>query len=257
MHRFLVAEAFAERIVEQSCFELCQQHTAYGVVKHSRVEYRVGNQAGYFGKAVARRFHIESCHNCLPRGLGLGVGCIVECAEHFDGAPVGIHISFKFPFVAEQLCENVVRSRVWLALPRVVGRHNGHYRQCANHLFKRIHIYVEQFACAAVHSGEIKPSRRIAVRAEVFQHRRDSVVKIALYLAAGKSRVKEGVFAVGFLNASPAQVAHDVDAGRKHLVDSLIVKIAGGSGRAAVCQIGIEGRGKSYVLRKDGRPFVD
>ena len=194
---------------------------------------------------------------------------IVTLIEVADGPAVGDDVTIKTPFVAEKIEEKLIGTG-GLAADGVVGAHDGVGVALRNRSAEGGSVGVVEIVERDGNIEAMAKGLRAAVNGIVFRSGNGLEVMEILALKAGdksdaESCGEEGIFAVGFLPASPARIAKDVDVGGPEgetvvaagvVVESSVVIFGTGFGGDdagdTVEEIGIPGGGETDGLRENG-----
>lgn len=101
---------------------------------------------------------------------------------------------------------------------------------------------------------EVQPPPPGSVRPVMSEHRRDAVIRVAFHFGNSHHRTEERVFAERLLDPSPTQVAHHVDAGGQHLLDTHRIQLSGDMFGFLTGQLRIERASQGYILGENGGP---
>src|ERR1700722_3920100 len=136
-----------------------------------------------------------------------------------DGAAIGNHVPFEFPFVAELIFEQKRAGASGLAVDAVVGAHDRAGSALRYRIAERREVSVYLVVLADVDVGFVARGFGAAVNGEMFWRGDDAVVARIVALHAGDeggahAAGEKRIFAVGYMAAAPARLAEDVDGGR-------------------------------------------
>ena len=255
MH-FLFAELLSIRVFKQACRKLGSKHPAYCLINHVYIHLPLFNQFFQIGITFAGSLYVQSRTDGLHGALCRTAGCMMKVLQHLNRAPVGIDISFKAPLFPQNIGQQIAGSGVGDTVPGVVGGHHSHDRQPGNYHFKGFQIDIVQVSHPTFHGREVQPAQRIAMRAEMLQHRRNAIIQITACLRTGEYPAKERVFPIGFFHPSPTQIADYINAGSQYLTHPLRMKVTRCRGCLLISQRRIEGTSQRYILRIYSGTFV-
>ena len=207
-------------------------------------------------------------------GLGLGLGEMMVAEDVDDRVAVGDDVALKLPFVSQLVLQQELIYARRLSVDAVISAHHrsglGFGHGCA----KCRQICVQLIMFADHHIRVVARAFWPAVDRVMFRRRNDAIVFRIVALHARNERHshsgrQERVFPVGFLSASPAGIAKDVDVRRPevetlkdvavavlhslHVLDS---RLNAGRNRHPVNGIRIERRGQADRLRERGDTAV-
>ena len=166
------------------------------------------------------------------RGLRLG-GLVVMALEDVDDrSAIGDHVALESPLASQLVLQKEFIGAGGLAVDAVIGAHHRAGFGLDDRGAEGRQIGVHLIVLAYGNVGGVARRFRAAVYGKVLGRGDGAVIARVVTLQSGnkshpQARGKKGVFAIGFLAASPARIAKDVDVGRPEVEALEDVAVAG------------------------------